>query len=107
MPFPDCDTGVWRTTSAGLSVNGWATSVIRGDFIPWEHECGARKIYNIGFTMRVQSIAKSLLLAFAGAGIVSFFLMMGIIPALALMQRLAGNVAQHSEVVRPAMFMRT
>ena len=57
--------------------------------------------------MRVQSIAKSLLLAFVGAGIVSFFLMMGIIPALALLQRLTGNVAQQSEVVQPAMFMRT
>jgi len=57
--------------------------------------------------MRLQSIAKSLLLAVAGAGIVSFFLMMGIIPAMALMKRLTGNVAQQSEVVNPAAFMRT
>ena len=57
--------------------------------------------------MRVQSIAKSLLLAFAGAGIVSFFLMMGAIPIMALLQRLAGNVAQQSEVVTPGNFMRT
>lgn len=57
--------------------------------------------------MRLQSIAKSLLLGIAGAGIVSFFLMMGIIPALALMKRLSGNVAQQSEVVNPAAFMRT
>ena len=57
--------------------------------------------------MHAQSIAKSFLLAFVGAGIVSFFLMMGIVPALALMQRLTGNVAQQSEVVQPATFMRT
>lgn len=57
--------------------------------------------------MRLQSIAKSLLLAFVGAGIVSFFLMMTIIPAMALVQRLTGNVAQHSVVVNPAVFMRT
>lgn len=57
--------------------------------------------------MRVQSIAKSLLLAFAGAGIASFFLMMAAIPVMALMQRLAGNVAQSSEVINIGNFMRT
>ena len=57
--------------------------------------------------MRVQSIAKSLLLGFAGAGLASFFIMMGAIPIMALMARLAGNVAQHSEVVNPGAFMRT
>ncbi len=57
--------------------------------------------------MRAQSVLKSFVAAFAGAGLVSFFLMMGIIPALALMQRLSGNVAQHSEVVNPAGFMRS
>ena len=63
--------------------------------------------YNNYFTMRMQSIAKSLLLACAGAGIVSFFLMMAVIPTMALMKRLAGNVAQQSVVVDPAWFMRT
>ena len=58
------------------------------------------------FTMRMQSIAKSLLLAVAGAGVVTFFLMMAVIPTLALMKRLAGNVAQQSVVVTPAWFMR-
>ncbi len=57
--------------------------------------------------MKAQSIAKSLLVGFAGAGIVSFFLMMAIIPALAVMKRLSGNVAQQSVVVNPAVFMRT
>jgi hypothetical protein len=57
--------------------------------------------------MRIESIGKSLLLAAAGAGMVSFFLMMTIIPVEALMQRLRGNVAQQSEVVNPAAFMRT
>lgn len=57
--------------------------------------------------MRLQSIAKSLLLAFVGSGIVSFFIMMAVIPAMALRQRLTGNVAQQSEVVNPAIFMRT
>jgi hypothetical protein len=57
--------------------------------------------------MRVQSIGKSLIIAIAGAGMVSFFLMMAIIPAMALLQRLHGNVSQQSEVVNPAMFMRT
>jgi hypothetical protein len=67
----------------------------------------AEKAYNNQFTMRLQSIAKSLLLAFAGAGVVSFFLMMTAIPIMALMKRLAGNVAQQSEVVMPGNFMRT
>src|SRR4051812_22471898 len=58
-------------------------------------------------TMSLQSIGKSLLLAFVGAGLVSFFLMMGMIPMMALMQRLSGDVAQHSVVVNPAGFMRT
>jgi len=57
--------------------------------------------------MRLESIGKSLLLAFAGAGVVSFFLMMTSIPIMALMQRLSGNVSQKSVVVDPAMFMRT
>ena len=57
--------------------------------------------------MRVQSILKSLLLALAGAGIAAFFLMMAAIPTMALMQRLAGNVAQTSEVVNLGNFMRT
>jgi len=57
--------------------------------------------------VRIESIAKSLLLAFVGAGLVSFFLMMGIIPVMAIAQRLSGNVAQHSVVVNPAGFMRT
>lgn len=47
------------------------------------------------------------MLAFVGAGLVSFFLMMGIIPAMAIAQRLSGNVSQHSVVVNPAGFMRT
>jgi len=57
--------------------------------------------------MKIQSIGKSLLLAFAGAGVVSFFLMMGLIPAMALVQRLTGNVAQKSVVVNPTVYMRT
>jgi hypothetical protein len=57
--------------------------------------------------MRVQSIAKSFLLAFAGTGIVSFFLMMSVIPLMALIQRLSGDVSQRSVVVNPAAFMRT
>ncbi|MGZ4788199.1 MAG: hypothetical protein ACXVZX_06740 [Terriglobales bacterium] len=57
--------------------------------------------------MRMRSIGTSLLLAFVGTGLVSFVLMMGIIPALAVMQRLSGNVAQQSVVVNPAAFMRT
>ncbi len=48
-----------------------------------------------------------MLLAFAGAGVVSFFLMMGIIPILAAVQRLTGNVEQKAVVVNPAVFMRT
>ncbi|HUN87958.1 MAG TPA: hypothetical protein VMU28_04170 [Terriglobales bacterium] len=67
----------------------------------------AEKAYNVQFTMRAQSIAKSLLLGFAGAGLVSFFLMMAAIPIMALLQRLAGNVAQQSEVVNIGAFMRT
>jgi len=42
-----------------------------------------------------------------GTGLVSFFLMMTVIPAMALMQRLTGNVEQKSVVVNPAIFMRT
>jgi len=57
--------------------------------------------------MRMKSIGKSLLLAIVGAGIVSFFVMMTLIPALALIKRLTGNVAQQSVVVEPAVFMRT
>jgi len=57
--------------------------------------------------MRLQSIGKSFLLAFAGTGLVSFFLMMGIIPTMAAIQRLTGNVAQKSVVVNPSSFMRT
>jgi ABC-type sulfate transport system permease component len=57
--------------------------------------------------MKLQSIGKSLLLATAGTGMVSFFLMMTIIPTMALLKRLHGNVAQHSEVVNPSAFMRT
>jgi fumarate reductase subunit D len=57
--------------------------------------------------MRVQAIGKSFLLAFAGAGVVSFFLMMAVIPALAAIQRFRGNVEQSSVVVNPAAFMRT
>lgn len=56
--------------------------------------------------MKAQSIGKSLLVGFAGAGIISFFLMMGVIPALAVLKRLSGNVAQKSVVVDPAAFMR-
>ena len=67
----------------------------------------AGKPYNVEFMMRVQSIAKSLLLALAGAGMAAFFLMMAAIPIMALMQRLAGNVAQASEVVNLGTFMRT
>ena len=62
--------------------------------------------YNIQFTMKAQSIAKSLLVGFVGAGIISFFLMMAVIPTMAVMKRLAGNVAQQSVVVNPAAFMR-
>jgi hypothetical protein len=56
--------------------------------------------------MRVQSVAKSLLVGFVGAGIIGFFLMMAVIPVMALMKRLSGNVAQMSVVVDPAAFMR-
>lgn len=62
--------------------------------------------YNIEFTMKAQSVGKSLLVGFAGAGIISFFLMMGVIPALAVLKRMGGNVAQQSVVVNPALFMR-
>ena len=57
--------------------------------------------------MSAQSIGKSFLLAFAGAGLVSFFLMMGIIPIMATVQRMTGNVEQKTVVVNPAVFMRT
>jgi fumarate reductase subunit D len=57
--------------------------------------------------MKIQSIAKSVVVAVAGAGTVSFFLMMTAIPVMALMQRLHGHVTQQSEVVNPAAFMRT
>jgi hypothetical protein len=57
--------------------------------------------------MRLLAIGKSFLVAFAGAGLVSFFLMMTIIPSMALMQRLRGDIAQKSVVVNPAGFMRT
>ena len=57
--------------------------------------------------MSAQSIGKSLLVAFASAGAVAFFLMMGIIPIMATVQRLTGKVEQKSVVVNPAMFMRT
>lgn len=56
--------------------------------------------------MKAQSIAKSLLVGFVGAGIISFFLMMAVVPTMAVMKRLAGNVAQQSVVVNPAIFMR-
>jgi fumarate reductase subunit D len=57
--------------------------------------------------MRLQSIAKSLLIAVAVAGLASFFLMMSVIPVMALLQRLGGNIAQKSVVVNPSAFMRT
>ena len=57
--------------------------------------------------MRAQSIGKSLAIATAGAGIVGFFVMMTAIPIMALLKRLHGNVAQQSEVVNPAAFMRS
>ncbi len=57
--------------------------------------------------MLIRSIGKSFLLALAGTGVVSFFLMMGFIPALALLQRLSGNIAEKSVVVNPAALMRS
>ena len=71
------------------------------------HRRAVSKLYNSGLMMRARSIGKSLLLAFAGTGVVSFFLMMGVIPALAVLARLSGDVTQRSVVVNPAVFMRT
>lgn len=52
-------------------------------------------------------LAKSFLLAFVGTGVFFFFLMMALVPTLALFARTSGNIAQKSVVVDPAVFLRT
>ena len=42
-----------------------------------------------------------------GTGLFFFFLMMALVPTLALLARTSGNVAQKSVVVDPAIFLRT
>jgi hypothetical protein len=55
----------------------------------------------------VKTFAKSLLLAFLGTGAFFSFLMMVTVPAMALFNRLSGDIAKTSEVVNPALFLRT
>jgi hypothetical protein len=55
----------------------------------------------------LKSFAKSLFMAFMGTGLFFSFLMMVTIPLMALFSRLGGNVAKTSEVVNPAVFLRT
>jgi hypothetical protein len=55
----------------------------------------------------VKFIAKSFLLAFMGTGLFFFFLMMALVPTLALLARTSGNIAQKSVVVDPAILLRT
>lgn len=55
----------------------------------------------------MKSIAKSLLLAVAGTGVFFFFLMMAVIPTMALFARTSGNVAQKSVVINPSVLLRT
>ena len=54
----------------------------------------------------MKSVAKSLLLAFMGTGLLFFFLMMTVTPIMALMARVGGDVAQKSVVVNPGIFLR-
>lgn len=42
-----------------------------------------------------------------GTGLFFFFLMMALVPTLALLARMSGNIAQKSVVVDPAVFLRT
>ncbi len=55
----------------------------------------------------MKSVAKSLLLAFVGTGFLFWFIMMAIVPSLAVVARMRGDVAQRSVVVSPALFMRS
>jgi hypothetical protein len=55
----------------------------------------------------MRSILKSLLWAFVGTGLFFFFVMMALVPTLALLARLSGNVAQKSVVVDPSSLLRT
>ncbi len=57
--------------------------------------------------MRVRFVAKSFLLAFVGTGVFFFFLMMALVPTLALLARTSGNIAQKSVVVDPALLLRS
>lgn len=52
-------------------------------------------------------LAKSLLIAFVGTGVVFWFLMMAVVPSLAVIARMRGDVAQRSVVVYPATIMRS
>jgi uncharacterized membrane protein YhaH (DUF805 family) len=55
----------------------------------------------------MRSILKSLLWAFVGTALFFFFLIMALVPALALLARLSGNIAQKSVVVEPTSLLRT
>ena len=55
----------------------------------------------------MKSVAKSLLLAFVGTGLFFFFLMMAVLPTMALLARESGRISQKSVVVDPTLFMRT
>jgi hypothetical protein len=55
----------------------------------------------------VKTFAKSLFVAFMGTGVFFSFLMMITVPLMALFKRTAGNIQQTSEVVNPALFLRT
>ena len=55
----------------------------------------------------MKTVAKSLFIAFLGTGAFFSFLMMLTVPMLAFFQRLDGNIEKTSEVVKPALFLRT
>jgi hypothetical protein len=54
----------------------------------------------------MKPLAKSLLAAFMGTGIFFCFLMMGVIPIMALLARVNGNIAKLSVVVDPQHVLR-
>jgi hypothetical protein len=55
----------------------------------------------------VKSVLKSLLLAFMGTGMLFFFLMMAVVPIMAVLARMGGDVSQKSVVVNPGIFLRS
>ncbi|HWR14480.1 MAG TPA: hypothetical protein VN577_06610 [Terriglobales bacterium] len=55
----------------------------------------------------MKSVLKSVLLAFVGTGLFFFFLMMGVVPIMATIARMTGDVSSRSVVVDPGVFFRT